>query len=327
MANALDADAAELADRLRRREVHWADEGFFLRPEVIAAYQLLARERIEQPAARPDQGAGAGIVTIAGGPWYFANAWVLTRMLRRVGCSLPIQFWHFPGELDDAMRSLVEPWGVECVNVQAVLDECPTSVCPAGHWQMKAFAIAQAPFRHVLYTDADVVFVRDPSDLFDHPRFCETGVALWPDYRSFPHDHPAWSVFEVAYRDQPECQGGYLLYDKEVAWRPLDLALHYNEHCEFYYHHAWSDKDTYRLACYRLDHLFVMPAVYEHLPGTICHTDFDGRRLAQHRYGYKWRLHGENPRIDGFWWEMQCLELLEELRHLWHGEPFLPCDR
>src|SRR5206468_3920334 len=44
---------------------------------------------------RADSGAheGRGIVICGGGMKYFTNAWVCIKMLRRLGCRLPIQFW------------------------------------------------------------------------------------------------------------------------------------------------------------------------------------------------------------------------------------------
>jgi hypothetical protein len=78
------------------------------------------------------------------------------------------------------------------------------------------------------------------------------------------------------------------------------------------------------MACHRLNRPFAMAMRFEHLDGTICHCDFSGRRLTQHRYGYKWRLWEPNPRIEGFWFEDECFGFLDELRELWNGEPFLP---
>ena len=41
---------------------------------------------------------GRGITICAGGFTYFTNAWVLIRMLRKLGCELPVQFWYYGDE-------------------------------------------------------------------------------------------------------------------------------------------------------------------------------------------------------------------------------------
>ena len=51
---------------------------------------------------------GRGIVVCGGGDKYFPCAWVCIRMLRHVGCTLPIELWHVgQAELPDAVRALV----------------------------------------------------------------------------------------------------------------------------------------------------------------------------------------------------------------------------
>ena len=43
-----------------------------------------------------------GIVIPAGGQTYFTNAWVCLNMLRRSGCTLPVEFWYLgPSEFEN----------------------------------------------------------------------------------------------------------------------------------------------------------------------------------------------------------------------------------
>ena len=52
--------------------------------------------------------AGRGIVVCGGGEKYFPCAWVCLRMLRRVGCGLPVELWHIgQEELPAHLRALV----------------------------------------------------------------------------------------------------------------------------------------------------------------------------------------------------------------------------
>ena len=61
--------------------------------------------------------SGRGIVICAGGLRYFTNAYVSASVLRRHGCTLPIQFWHLgPAEMTDEMRQLVAHLDVTTVD-------------------------------------------------------------------------------------------------------------------------------------------------------------------------------------------------------------------
>lgn len=315
---------AEYAEWIREGHRLWHGDDWHKHPDIIAAYQRLADEALATAGSPPANVLGRGIVTVAGGAKYFTNAYVMVRMLRHLGSNLPVQLWHFPGEVDDCMRAIVQPWDVECIDVEAVVQEAFCRQRPVGHWELKAFAIAYCSFHEPLFVDADTVFVRPPDFLFEHPQYREPGVVLWPDYTLFPVEHPAWEVYGVEYREEPECQGGMMLFDKRRAWPAVKLSLHFNHHSNFYYRHTYGDKDTFRFACHCAGQSFAMPLRREHLPGTICFCDFDGKRLLQHRYGYKWRLNEPNPVVEGFWYEAECLHFLAELAEEWHGEPFLP---
>ena len=91
-------------------------------------------------AIRPYEGgkSGRGITVCAGGFVYFTNAWVLVRMLRKLGCGLPIQFWHHgEEEMDARMRKLVAPYGVECVDARQVAKAAGCRISQG--WPLKPF--------------------------------------------------------------------------------------------------------------------------------------------------------------------------------------------
>src|SRR5690242_5626876 len=72
---------------------------------------------------------GRGVVICAGGPVYIPCAWVCINMLRRVGCTLPIEVWARDGsELDPTIRRLLKPLGVRCVNAESVQRRFPTHI-------------------------------------------------------------------------------------------------------------------------------------------------------------------------------------------------------
>lgn len=103
------------------------------------------------------------------------------RILRKHhGCTLPIEIWGFPHELN-AMGSV----RTELEEMDNIVFREITSEPVAGAWkqfQIKAEAIAKSDFSEVLYLDSDNVPLRDPTFLFDAPLYKENGIVLWPDF-------------------------------------------------------------------------------------------------------------------------------------------------
>ncbi len=238
-------------------------------------------------------------------------------MLRHVGCSLPIQLWHLgEREVDGRMRCLLAPFAVECVDAEALRALHPVRIL--NGWELKAYALVHCPFREAMLLDADNVPVRNPTYLFDAAEYREAGAVFWPDCNRLAPDHAIWRICDVPYRDEPEVESGQILADKQACWRGLRLALHYNEHSDFYYQHIDGDKETFHLAFRRLGIPYAMPTRPVHdLDGCFCQHDFRGHRVFQHRTMDKWRLDGTNRQIAGFLREGLCRQFLAELRDRW----------
>ncbi|MEY2408931.1 MAG: hypothetical protein QOF48_1601 [Verrucomicrobiota bacterium] len=263
--------------------------------------------------------SGRGIVICGGGVRMFTNAWVCIRMLRRQGCALPIELWHWGDvELDPAMRALVEPFGVQCVDA-SLFEEDPSKTL-SNFWALKPMALLRSKFKEVLLLDADNVPVADPEYLFESKAYQQAGAVLWPDYGRLAPGRPAWKAFGVEYRDEPEVESGQVMMDKERCWRALQLCCWYNQNSDFFYRHIHGDKETFHLAFRRLEEPYAMPSTpIQALPGTMCQHDFGGRRIFQHRNMAKWRLFGDNPPVPGFEFEEECLAYLGELGKKWNG--------
>jgi hypothetical protein len=309
-----------LVERLRQAPTAAWPDGWENDAAVIAAHQFLANECLATMPASPPLGNGRGIVICGGGHRLFSNAWVCVRMLRHVGCSLPIQLWYLgESELDETMRRLVQPFGVECIDGEAVAKLFPARILHG--WELKPYAILYAPFREVLLLDADNVPIVDPTFLLDSPEYQKSGAVFWPDYGRLGPDRSIWKICDVRYQDEPEFESGQIVVDKGKCWPALRLALHYNEHSDFYYRHVHGDKETFHLAFRRLQTPFAMPRRGIHsLDATMCQHDFQGRRVFQHRNMDKWRLDGGNRRIGDFQHEDLCRGFLAELRERWCGK-------
>lgn len=264
--------------------------------------------------------SGDGIVMCGGGVTYFTNAWVCIQMLRFLGCPLPVELWYLGRrEFDVRMERLLQPLGVKCVNALAFMKNKPMRN-PLG-WELKSYAVLNSRFERVIYLDSDNVPLRNMSFLFQTQPFAQTGACFWPDYKRLSSQRPIWRLCSVPYRDEPEFESGQMVIDKKLSWAPLNLAFWYNDHSEFFYKYIHGDKETFHMAWRRLNTPYYMvPFPIEPLEGTMCQHDFNGTRLFQHRNLRKWQFFGDNPHVEGFIYERECLHFIDQLRSLWDGK-------
>jgi hypothetical protein len=294
--------------------------------DEIAKYQAMLDEVMTAPQAYPEgRFAGRGIVICAGGDVYFPCAWVCIGMLRRLGCTLPIEVWYRgPSEMNGAMSTLMEEWGVVCIDAYERAQQDP--IRRLDSWELKSFAITYSRFEEVLYLDADNVPVQNPEFLFSCPEYVATGAVFWPDRYTGPgsgHEwltRQAWEICRVPFRVEPEIEAGQLLINKRSCWLPLLLTLHMNEHSDFYYAYFYGDKDTFHLAWRRAQRPFALiPHPIRNLGDSdvIVQHDFNGRVLFQHRNGDKWNVSRELKQVPGFLEEDACRELISSLKARW----------
>jgi Mannosyltransferase putative len=324
-----DTCVEDIVCALQQSTLPRAADGWWSWDNVQEAHRRLAQTLINNMPAYPGRYSGRGIVIAAGGHRLFTCAYVCASMLRHLGCILPIQFWHFRGEIDERMRRIVAPLGVACIDANEVEESVTASVRPLKKgWELKPFALLHCPYRDVMLLDADNVAVIDPTFLFDTRPFRETGAIFWPDYGRLEPWRQIWTVSDVSYRDDPQLESGQIVIDKERCWDALNLAMHYNDHSDFYYHFVHGDKDTFHFAWRRLGKEYAMPDHAIHsLDATMCQHDFDGLRLFQHRNMDKWKLDGSNRRVEDFWFEDDCRRFLSELYQRWPGRVFWNVDR
>ncbi len=287
-----------------------------------ANYQRLARDVIDADHPYPaDRYAGRGIVICAGGERYFTCAWVCVNLLRKLGCTLPVQFWHLgPNEMTEHMADMVRPLGVTCVDACDVRRRRPVRIL--NGWELKPYAIIHSPFEEVLSLDADNVPVVNPEFLFGVQPYRKTGAIFWPDFGRLRPSREIFRICNLSCRDEPEFESGQIVLHKRTCWKALQLTMHFNEHSDFYYKHIHGDKETFHLAWRMLDQAFSMPPHGIHrLRNTMCQHDFDGRRIFQHRNLAKWSLDDrKNQTITGFRHEPLCRMYLTLLREMWKCE-------
>lgn len=293
--------------------------------EVMSSAFEVARASVESSRPSPDEcGQGRGIIIPAGGPKYVPCAYVNVKMLRHLGCALPVEIWHLgENEIDPEIRSIFQPEGVRFVDALSMRD----SVKALNGWELKAFAMLQSSFAEVLLLDADNVPVADPTFLFETQPYLAHGAIFWPDFGCLAPSHRIWTIAGIPYRDEPEFESGQIVVDRRRCWRELSLAMWMNDHSDFWYRHIHGDKETFHLAWRKLGREYAMPGrPIDPLPGVMCQHDFEGRRIFQHRNLCKFTIDGPNERVPGFLFEEQCLNWLAELKALWSRRPHRQFD-
>ena len=260
--------------------------------------------------------AGRGIVICGGGERYLPSAYVLVRVLRHLGCALPVEIWHLgEGEMPGVMRGLFAELGAVCVDGAVVRRTHP--VRRLAGWELKCFAMLHSAFEEVLLLDADNCPVRDPAFLFDEPPYNQTGAVFWPDYTRLAESRAVWAASGIPYRDEPEFESGQIVVDKRRCWKALNVAMHLNEYSDWWYRLVHGDKETFHLAWRKIGQDYAMPERgVEPLDATMLQFDFRGERLFQHRNFAKWKL-DSNKHIVGFRLEKECMQFVAELREKW----------
>ena len=72
----------------------------FSERQIAARRRLFERAVANKPAWPTRRFRGRGIVICGGGAKYFPCAWVTLKMLRHLGCTLPIELWYLGARRD-----------------------------------------------------------------------------------------------------------------------------------------------------------------------------------------------------------------------------------
>lgn len=277
-------------------------EGWAGLPEVHAAFRELLREKSQTTPPMPEWSEKRGIVICGGGWKFFASLYVTVRMIRAVGCTLPIEVWYLGdrGEYDERMELACVPYGVRWIDANAFCREHGIPQRILGGWELKPLAAAYSRFQEVICLDADCYPAYNPERFLEHPEYQRVGAAFWPDVSHVENGklHAGqWELFGLPYHDEPGWESGQFIIDKARHWRPLWLTWWMNQHSDYVYQHMYGDKDTFHI-CWRLcGHETCIPATAPRWQQVaFLQLDFAAEVLFVHRCRDKFRLQGE---IDG----------------------------
>ncbi|KAI5450515.1 hypothetical protein NCC49_002972 [Naganishia albida] len=174
-------------------------------------------------------------------------------MLRNVlGCTLPIELYHFPDEMQDpeTRRFFVDNFDVQ-------LKEFDGKRPDGKSWHIKNAAFITSDFTEFIYMDSDNIPLIDPATHFDSVEYKESGSVFWPDlYKDHP-DNAIWRVLGKPCSDEHwPAETGQVVFDKRgnngLNLAVLHLANHMITNPDMYGMLGYGDKDLFRYSFYAL---------------------------------------------------------------------------
>lgn len=293
-------------------------------------FSTALNEYLAQLPPCPDKPPGRGIVTCAGGDVYQANAYVMFRLLRQLGCELPIECWYDGRtERDPVWERIAGAWGVRLVDAcergfngfpygttARYRDKWHYPPAAVNGYALKCFALAHTTFRDVLFMDADNLPASDPTSLIESPIFQQEGNLFWRDVPNGQHG-PLLAGFGLAAEVGDGLESGQLLIDTVRSWPVLCVANWLQQQADYTYRFSWGDKDLFLAAFLLLGREPTLaPAgrsAYENR--AIIQPNLANEPLFFHRAGAsKLRPHGSNQTIHEFPWNAESIRYLADWR-------------
>jgi len=303
-----DTSIGELRARLETPAHNWP-KGWRDWPNVIEYHRQLLKAELVNPEQCPAQTTtwfnvppSRAILIPAGGrcqiydksapQFYFWGAYAAAWVLRSYGCTLPIQFWFLPGEMEE-----IEFCELHARRVAATCHVVDTSGMRCVHgWQIKINAILQSKYEQVIHLDADNIVTKDPSYLFDCEAFQKNAAMFWMDNPNVNDFHgriieDQWRRTGSTRTDRiNDIETGQIVIDKTRAANALRIVKHFADHADYWEgfnggeRGVWyGDKTSFHMAFKLTDTPHhIQPWNRWNAGGFYEHCDPDGNVIFQH---------------------------------------------
>jgi hypothetical protein len=291
------------------------------------AYRLLCAKKAGEIICSPypkERFKGRGIVICGGGPKYYPSVYVNARMLRLLGCNLPIEVYYLGNkEMDYKMKDILESIGnLKCIDATSFESKYPIRI--HGGWESKVYSIINSSFEEVLMIDADNTPLRNPEYIFDSEPYKKFGTVFWPDYECWVHDKNMWEILGIPYRDELQVESGQILINKSRCWHEINMAKYFCDYSDYYFKLFYGDKETFHFGWRFLGSDYGFPSGPDWVnDSVILQKDFDGAWLFSHRAQAKFKMDKSHKISLDIPYEKDTLELLDELGFLWSGQVWL----
>jgi len=276
-----------------------------------------------QPAG-PIATSGRGIVTTAGGPMYFLNAYINFSLLREKGCTLPFEWAYLGDEMQPAWLAAAERIpGLRMIDLGG---GWANNAKNAGGWQSKIRAVLASSFQEVLFLDADSFPRADPAPLFNRLEYRDTGVVFWQDVWDWEPDRVEYlnERFQITL-PRCQCESGQLMFDKARAGRLLAEVQRLHDDVPDLYRVIFGDKDSWPIAALRTKTPFRIQHGVRSCRGGISQPDFDGKPFFAHltngKFAWKRRPRTNEASLPGC---NRAVDIQQELVAFLGGVPSDP---
>lgn len=211
-------------------------------PVTVARHHAALNQLLASTYRYPG-GSGRGVLYVGGGK-YWPGIAVGIRLLRELGCNLPVEVWYRGDEEPVDAGDVAHLDGITFHDCKAMARERGDARILRG-WEAKHYALTHTTLNTVLYLDADAYCVADPTPLFELAD--KHGFVFWEDLPNTVH-HVRWpSVWPDGDGGVPPIQGGQLCLNRDKCWDLLCISHWMNQHSDFYYSHMFGDQDTWRI--------------------------------------------------------------------------------
>jgi FkbM family methyltransferase len=237
---------AELSVRLHSPAHGWPN-GWRDWPNVVEYHREMLRGVLGEPVVEPKLDPTSRAILIpAGGrctiydrnapQYYFWGAYAAAWVLRSYGCTLPIQFWFLPGEMEE-----IEFCELHARRVAATCHVVDTTGMRCVHgWQIKINAILQSEYQQILHLDADNIVAKDPTYLFDSETFKQHAALFWMDNPHVNDYHgriieDQWIRVGSNRKDRiNDIETGQMLIDKRRGAKALKIVKHFADRADYW---------------------------------------------------------------------------------------------
>ncbi|GAN04029.1 ADP-heptose:LPS heptosyltransferase-like protein [Mucor ambiguus] len=256
----------------------------------IDRYRFGWKDFVRQERAKPqptkweDQ---KGIVFVAGNDDTMKRTVGTIRLLRSFECTLPIEIWHMEHEAQAASAFTSKLQALGNVRLRDLSEYgLPKAISRMRNrgkqFQVKAAAIINSRFQHVLYLDSDNIPTRDPAFLFESTEYKQTGALFWPDFWKTAAENKIFRLLEIECVDTWEQESGQIVVDKARHWIPLQLSWFMQYFHEVYFRLLNGDKDTFQYAWRALDAPFHRIETFVGMGGLMLNGTFCGHSMLQY---------------------------------------------
>ena len=224
--------------------------------------------------------SGKGIVTASGGK-FLSQSYVSISILRKNGCSLPIEmFYADKDEIDDVTKQRfckLYDNNITFINIQ----DCPMfSNYDAHNFSIKSIAVYLSKFSEIIWMDADIIPLMNFEKLFvdnDNSHYKRLGHYFNNDIFSYKKYHNEFtektsnlfSKFKYKMCEgEPETDSGLFMLHKNYLHKDIVkyfLLLNVNRH--IVYNHVYGDKELFKLSFHLTNTPYTTLDAFPHLIG------------------------------------------------------------